>query len=120
MIHRLGLDRLFVALGPEEVQSILVRLAADLDTDLTAARARAFCAEFRDAESDDDPLLETEVQYEGHTVPLVFEYIRDPEAGAELMVLGPPPVVELVQHRIKSLSGSASVRLIPAAPDGQD
>ena len=117
MVHRLGLDRLFVTLKPEEVQSILVRLAADLDSDLTAARARAFCAEFRDSESEDDPLLEIEIQHEGRTVPLVFEYIRDSDAGAELMVLGPPPVVEHVQRRITSLYGRASVRLIPATQD---
>jgi hypothetical protein len=115
VVHQLGLDRLFVALRPEEVQALLLRLAVDLDTDLTAARVRAFCAEFLDATSDDDPLLETEVQYEGGTVPLVFEYIRDSEAGAELMVLGPPPVVEQVQRQITSLRGSASLRLIPSA-----
>jgi hypothetical protein len=117
MVHRLGLDRLFVGLEPDEVRSILVRLADDLDTDLTVARAEAFCAELLDEESEDDPLLEAEVQYEGRTVPLVFEYIRDSEVGAELMVLGPPPVVRQVQQQIASLGGSASLRLIPATPD---
>ena len=38
MVYRLGLDRLFVSAQPDEVRSILVRLARDLDTDLTAAR----------------------------------------------------------------------------------
>ena len=58
MVYRLGLDRLFVSAQPDEVRSILVRLARDLDTDLTAARTETFCA--------------------------------------ELMVLGPPPVVQQV------------------------
>ena len=72
-----------------------------------------------DEQSEDDPLLEAEVQYEGSAVPLVFEYIRDSEAGAELMVLGPPPVVQQVQRSITSLGGSASLRLIPATPEGR-
>jgi hypothetical protein len=117
VVHRLGLDRLFVALNPDEVQSILVRLAADLDTDLTAARVRAFCAELVDEDPEDDPLLDVEVQYDGRTVPLVFEYVRDSEAGAELMILGPPPVVQQVQRRLEAICGSGSLRLIPATPD---
>lgn len=114
VVHRLGLDRLFVALKPDEVRALLLRLADDLATDLTAARVEGFCAELLEGDSEDDPLLETEVQYEDLTVPLVFEYIRDSEAGAELMVLGPPPVVQEVQRQITSLCGSASLRLIPA------
>ncbi len=120
MVHRLGLDRLFVALEPEQVQAFLVRLAVDLDTDLTAARAKAFCAEIVDSESEDDPILEAEVQYEGSTVPLVFEYIRDSDAGDELMVLGPPPVVAHVQRQITSLGGGANPRLIPAAQGNRE
>jgi hypothetical protein len=73
----------------------------------------------RGRRSEDDPLLEAEVQYEGSAVPLVFEYIRDSEVGAELMVLGPPPVVQQVQQSITSLGGSASLRLIPATPEGR-
>jgi len=115
VVHRLGLDRLFAALGPDEVRSILVRLAEALDTDLTAPRVEAFHAELLDEESWDDPILDAEVQYEGQTVPLVFEYVRDSEAGAELMVLGPPPVVQQVQSEIASMFGSAGLRLIPAS-----
>jgi hypothetical protein len=114
VVHRLGLDRLFVALKPDEVRALLLRLADDLATDLTAARVEGFCAELLDDDSEDDPLLETEVQYEDRTVPLVFEYIKDSEAEAELMVLGPPPVVEQVQRQIESFCASASLRLIPA------
>ena len=119
MIYLLGLDRLFVGAQPDEVRSILVRVARDLDTDLTAARTETFCSELLDEESEDDPLLEAEVQYEGSAVPLVFEYIRDSEVGAELMVLGPPPVVQQVQRLIASGWGSASLRLIPATPEGR-
>ncbi len=114
MVHRLGLDRLFVGAAPDEVRSILKRLADDLDTDLTAARAEAFCAELLDEESEDDPLLDVEVQYQGRAVPLVFEYIRDSDDGSELMVLGPPPVVQRVQTLIASLVGSARLRLVRA------
>lgn len=115
MIHLLGLDRLFVAVKPDEVRPILDCLADGLDTDLTAGRADAFCAELLDDEWEDDPLLEIEVQYEGRGVPLVLEYIRDSDDGPELMVLGPPPVVEQVQRQVASLRGSASLRLIPAS-----
>jgi hypothetical protein len=93
VVHRLGLDRLFVALKPDEVRALLLRLADDLATDLTAARVEGFCAELLDDDSEDDPLLEAE---------------------AELMVLGPPPVVEQVQRQIESFCASASLRLIPA------
>ena len=120
VVHRLGLDRLFVALKPDEVQSILVRLAVDLETDLTATRAKAFYMDLLDEESEDDPLLEAEVYYDGRTVPVVFEYVRDPEAGAELMVLGPPPVVQQVRRLITSLYRSASLRLVPATRAEQE
>lgn len=114
MVHRLGIDRLFLSVKPDEVRSILVRLADDLDTDLTRKRIEAFCAELPDEGSEDDPLLEAEVIHEGRPVPLVFEYVRDSESGDELMILGPPPVVEQIQQRVSSLHGEGSLRLIPA------
>jgi hypothetical protein len=119
VVHRLGLDRLFVALKPGEVASVLVGLADRLGIDLTPGRINRFCAELLDEESEDDPLLEGTVQYEGQTVPLVFEYIRDWEAADELMILGPPPVVQDVQRVIALLSPTAGLRLIEASPDGR-
>jgi hypothetical protein len=117
VVHRLGLDRLFVDLQPDEVRATLVRLADEMETDLTAARVEAFCAELSDEGREDDPLLEAEVAYLDRSVPLVFEYVRDSEVGAELMVLGPPPVVQEVQRLVASLWRNATLRLIPATPD---
>lgn len=117
VVHRLGLDRLFVALRPDEVRATLVRLAGEMETDLTAARIEAFCAELSDEGWEDDPLLETEVGYEDRSVPLVFEYISESEVGAELMVLGPPPVVQQVLRLITSLWPNTTRRLISATPD---
>ncbi len=113
MVHRLGLDRLFVQAEPGEVQSILTDLARYLDSDLTARRIAAFSAEVA-THADDDPLLEAEVQYEGRAVPLVFEYIKDPESADELMVLGPPPVVLQVEERLALWLGSSRLRLVRA------
>jgi hypothetical protein len=120
VVHRLGLDRLFVALAPEEVESVLVRLSGRPEITVSAAQVARFCAELRHDEADDDPLLEADIRYEGHIVPLVFEYIRDYEAEDELMVLGPPPVVQDVHRQIESLYPTARVRLVPAIPDGRE
>jgi len=113
MVHRLGLDRLFVQAEPGEVQSILTELARYLDSNLTARRIAAFSAELA-RHADDDPLLEAEVQYEGRAVPLVFEYIKDPDAAYELMVLGPPPIVRQVEQQLASRLGSSRLRLVRA------
>jgi hypothetical protein len=120
VLHRLGLDRLFVALAPEEVESVLARLAGRPEVTVSAGQVERFCAELRHGEEQDDPLLEADILYEGHVVPLVLEYIREGETQDELMVLGPPPVVEDVRRQIASLYPTARVRLVPAVPDGRE
>lgn len=110
---RIGLDRLLAELTPDQVRSLLLRLAGELETDLTAERVEAFYDEMTELSDDDDALLEGAVEDEGQTVPLLLEFFKNATTADELLVVAPPRIVAHVQREIESLVASPKVRVIP-------
>ena len=108
---RIGLDRLLAELTPEQVRSLLLRLADELETDLTAERVEQFHREMTELAVDDDALLEGAVEDEGQTVPLLLEFFKN-AAADELLVVAPPGIVALVLREIESLVEEPRVRVI--------
>jgi hypothetical protein len=111
----IGLDRLLAALTPEQARSLLLRLAQDLETDLTPEGVDDFYDEMIALEVDDDALLEVTVREERREIPVLVEYFRHDHGEDELLLVAPPRIVAQVQGAIAHLAPDARVKVIPGS-----
>ena len=111
----IGLDRLLAELTPEQARTVLLRLAEDFETDLTAESVDDFYDEILALEVDDDALLEVTVQEGGKEIPLLVEFFRHETGADELLVVAPPRLVGQVRQLIEALAPAAKLSVIPGA-----
>ena len=111
----IGLDRLLAVLTPEQARSLLLRLAEDFETDLTAEGVDDFYDEIIALEVDDDALLEVTIRDERREVPVLVEFFRHDGDADELLLVAPPRIVSQVQGTIASVAPDAEVKVIPGS-----
>ena len=102
-------------LTPEEARSLLLRLAEDFETDLTAEGVDDFYDEIIALEVDDDALLEVTIRDERREVPVLVEFFRHDGDADELLLVVPPRIVSQVQGTIASVAPDAEVKVIPGS-----
>jgi hypothetical protein len=112
MTVRTVLDRLLAELEPEDVRSLLLRLRAELETDLTADGVDDFYREMTELPPDEDALLDAEIDDQGQRVPVLFEFFRHVDEADELLVVATPAIVAHVQGEIERLVATPKLRVI--------
>lgn len=111
----IGLDRLLAELTPEQARSVLLRLAEELETDLTPEGVDDFYDEMIALEVDDDALLDVTVREQRHEIPLLVEFFRHDTGSDELLVVAPPQVVAHVRSVIERQAPGAKLHVIPGS-----
>jgi hypothetical protein len=111
----IGLDRLLAELTPEQARSVLLRLAEELDTDLTPEGVDDFYDEMIALEVDDDALLDVTVREQRQEIPLLVEFFRHDTGPDELLVVAPPQIVAHAQSVIERQAPGAKLHVIPGS-----